>query len=508
MATMSSSRKTQAERRPAAAPASIGDAFLGKVPPHSSDAELSVIGGVLLHNSTLDVVSDIVRPQDFYSEAHELIFQAILDLNLGGKPVDLITLGESLKERGELESVGGLPYLASILDTVPTAANIESHARVVAEKSSVRSCIGAALDILQKGYGDYGDAATYLDESEQAVFEATRRRGQTRLQDIYTAIKATFSDIERLQQAKTDITGVPTGYPLLDQLTTGLQPSDLVIVAGRPSMGKTSLALNIATNAVKQANTGVVIFSLEMSVNQLMRRLLSSEASVPSGKLRIPRKLDGEDFGRLIEAADRFHRAPIYLDDSAEINVLEIRSRARRLKAKVDIGLIIIDYLQIMRTVRASRADSSREREIAEITRSLKALAKELEVPVVCLSQLNRGPENRQDKRPQLADLRESGAIEQDADLILFLYRDAAYNHESEDNTAEVIVGKNRNGPVGTVRLLFQKEYTRFDNYEENPIYDYMPGSETQFVTAEPPPDIAPFPTPSDDEDDSGGAPF
>ncbi len=504
---MSSSQKPHPDRKPASAPASIGDAFLGKVPPHSTDAELSVIGGVLLHNSTLDVVSDIVRPPDFYSEAHKLIFQAILDLNLAGKPVDLITLGESLKERGELESVGGLAYLASILDNVPTAANIESHARVVAEKSSVRSCLGAALDILQKGYGDYADAETYLDESEQAVFEATRRRGQNRLQDIYTAIKATFSDIERLQQAKTDITGVPTGYPALDQLTTGLQPSDLIIVAGRPSMGKTSLALNMATNAVKQANTGVVIFSLEMSVNQLMRRLLSSEASVPSGKLRIPRKLDGEDFGRLIEAADRFHKAPIYLDDSAEINVLEIRSRARRLKARVDIGLIIIDYLQIMRPVRASRGDSSREREIAEITRSLKALSKELEVPVVCLSQLNRGPENRQDKRPQLADLRESGAIEQDADLILFLYRDAAYNHDSEDNTAEVIVGKNRNGPVGTVRLLFQKEFTRFDNFEENPIYDYMPGSETRFVTGEPPADAAPFPTP-DDEDESGGAPF
>jgi replicative DNA helicase len=505
---MSSSTKPRPDRAPAAAPASIGDAFLGKVPPHSNDAELSVIGGVLLHNSTLDVVSDIVRPPDFYSESHELIFQAILDLNLAGKPVDLITLGESLKERGELESVGGLAYLSTILDNVPTAANIESHARVVAEKASVRACLGAALDILQKGYGDYGDAANYLDESEQAVFEATRRRGQTRLQDIYTAIKATFSDIERLQQAKTDITGVPTGYPVLDQLTTGLQPSDLIIVAGRPSMGKTALALNMATNAVKQANTGVVIFSLEMSVNQLMRRLLSSEASVPSSKLRIPRRLDGEDFGRLIEAADRFHKAPIYLDDSAEINVLEIRSRARRLKAKVDIGLIIIDYLQIMRTVRTSRGDTSREREIAEITRSLKALSKELEVPVVCLSQLNRGPENRQDKRPQLADLRESGAIEQDADLILFLYRDAAYNHDSEDNTAEVIVGKNRNGPVGTMRLLFQKEFTRFDNFEENPIYDYMPGGETQFVTSEPPPDTAPFPTPSEDEDDSGGAPF
>jgi replicative DNA helicase len=488
------------------APASIGDAFLGKVPPHSTDAELSVIGGVILHNETLDVISDIVQPHDFYAESHELIFQAIIDLGLAGEPIDIITLGESLKERGELESVGGLAYLASILDNVPTAANIESHARVVAEKAAVRACLGAALDILQKGYGDYENAEDYLDESEQAVFEATRRRGKTRIQDIYTAIKATFSDIERLQQAKTDITGVPTGYPPLDQLTTGLQPSDLIIIAGRPSMGKTSLALNIATNAVKQANTGVLIFSLEMSINQLMRRLLSSEASVPSSKLRVPRKLNREDFGRLVEAADRFHKAPIYLDDSAEINVLEIRARARRLKAKADIGLIIIDYLQIMRAVRASRGDSSREREIAEITRSLKALSKELDIPVVCLSQLNRGPENRQDHRPQLSDLRESGAIEQDADLILFLYRDAAYNHDSEDNTAEVIVGKNRNGPVGTLRLVFQKEFTRFDNYEQNPIYDYMPGGETKIDTSGYEDMMTPPAAPTDEEEDK--APF
>jgi replicative DNA helicase len=274
-------------------------------------------------------------------------------------------------------------------------------------------------------------------------------------------------------------------------------------------MGKTSFALNIAANAVKQANTGVLIFSLEMSIPQLMRRLLSSEASVSSSKLRIPRHLSSEEFTRLIEAADKFHKAPIYLDDSAEINVLEIRSRARRLKSKADIGLIVIDYLQIMRAVRSSRGDTSREREIAEITRSLKALAKELEVPVLCLSQLNRGPENRQDKRPQLADLRESGAIEQDADLIMFLYRDAAYNHESTDQTAEVIIGKNRNGPVGTLKLFFQNEFTRFDNLEEDTLYDSMTGEETRFVPDREPPPEPPFPEPEDGGDDfGGGAPF
>jgi replicative DNA helicase len=506
MALMSSSQRLGPDRR-TASPAGIGDAFLGKVPPHSNDAELSVIGGILLHNSALDIVADIVRPGDFYTEAHSRIYQAILDLSAASKPVDLISLGEALKDRGELDAVGGLPYLSSILDSVPTSANIEAHARLVQEKSAVRACLGAALDILQRGYGDYGEAAAFLDESEQAVFEATRKRGEARLQNIYTAIKTTFDEIERLQKAKSDITGVPTGYPALDRLTTGLQPADLVIIAGRPAMGKTALALNIATNAVRQANTGVVIFSLEMSIHQLMRRLLASEASIPSGKLRIPRKLDTDDFGRLIEAADRFHKAPIYLDDSAEINVLEIRSRARRLKSRVDIGLIIIDYLQIMRPVRTSRGDVSREREIAEITRSLKALSKELNVPVVCLSQLNRGPENRQDKRPQLADLRESGAIEQDADLIVFLYREAAYNHDSTDLTAEVIVGKNRNGPVGTVKLYFQKEFTRFDNLEEDMVYDSLTGEGTRLEMdrgrrGEEPP----FPEP--DDEGEPGAPF
>lgn len=508
MSTMSSSPSKHTERKKQATPAGIGDAFLGKVPPHSTDAELSVIGGVLLHNSTLDVVSDIVRPQDFYSEAHELIFQAILDLHLANRPVDLIHLGEILKDRGELEAVGGLSYLASILDNVPTAANIEAHSRIVAEKAAVRACLGAALDILQKGYGEYGDAETFLDESEQAVFDATRKRSQARLVNIHTALMKTFGEIEELQKAKSDITGVPTGFTALDRLTTGLQPADLIIVAGRPAMGKTALALNIATNAVKQAGTGVVIFSLEMSINQLTRRLLSSEASVSSSKLRVPRRLDTDtDFVQLIQAADRFHKAPIFLDDSAEINVLEIRSRARRLKAKENIGLIIIDYLQIMRPVRASRGDVSREREIAEITRSLKALSKELNVPVVCLSQLNRGPENRQDKRPQLADLRESGAIEQDADLIIFLYREAAYKH-TDDNTAEVIVGKNRNGPIGRTKLYFQDEFTRFDNMEQDEIYDSMPGEETRIVTKdqdEPPPFYTP---PDEEEEGGGGAPF
>ncbi len=469
---------------------------MGKVPPHSTEAELSVLGGILLRSSSLDVVADIVRPQDFYSDANGMIYQAIIDLNVVNRPIDLINLGEILKDRGELETVGGLAYLSSILDAVPTSANIESHAQLVAEKAAVRACLGAALDILEKGYGDYGEAQSFLDQAEQGVFESTRSRTQTRMQDIYTAVKKAFSEIERLKKAKTDITGVPTGFAPLDRMTTGLQGGDLVIIAGRPSMGKTALAMNIAVNAAMRANVGTVIFSLEMSVDQLMRRLLASEASVSSNRLRLPRSLTREDMFKLVDAADRLYKAPIYLDDSAEINVLEVRSRARRLKSKVDIGLIILDYLQIMKPVTRSRGDTNREREIAEITRSLKALAKELNVPVVCLSQLNRGPEARQDKRPLLSDLRESGAIEQDADLIMFLYRESFYERDSTDPTSEVIIGKNRNGPVGTAKLLFQGEFTRFDNIESADDYDAMPGVETRFERdkpPEPPPDLPPL---------------
>ncbi len=495
----------------------MGTAFLGRIPPHSNEAELSVLGGILLQNSALDVVAEILRPTDFYSEAHEIVYEAILQLRESSRPVDLIHLAETLKDRGQLDQVGGVSYLSGLLDHVPTAANIESHARLVSEKAAVRSCISAAIGILERGYSDYGEAETYLDQAEQSVFEATRKRSQSRLVHILPALKATFDEINRLAQAKTDITGLPTGFPELDRLTTGLQPSDLVVVAGRPSMGKTAFAMNIATNAVRISGKGVLIFSLEMSIDQLMRRILSSEAGVPASRMRVPRLLTDKDLFDLIEAADHFHKAPVYLDDSAELNVLEIRSRSRRLRAQLqkdrkDLGLVIIDYLQIMRAVRSmrpGRGDTTREREIAEITRSLKALAKELGVPVMCLSQLNRGPEARQDKRPVLADLRESGAIEQDADVIMFLYRESAYTHQADDSTAEVIVGKNRNGPVGTVPLHFHKEFTRFDPMDQGGgSYDY---GQSEGTRIDAPRASAPATQPSrpqpPPEDDDPGAP-
>jgi len=487
-------------------PANIGDAFLGKVPPHSNDAELSVIGSCLLHNDVIDDVLAEVKPTDFYSETHEILFTAIRDMHDDNRPVDLISLGEHLKERGDLENVGGLAYLASIQDNVPTAAHVVAHATIIREKSLVRAILGVGLDILQKGYGDYGDVREFANDVAKAVDEAIQHRVQNPIQHVYESLKKTFSNIERQRETKSVLTGVDTGFEAINAMTNGLQLADLIIVAGRPSMGKTALALNMATNAVKRAGTGVVIFSLEMSADQLNRRLLSSEAGVFGHKLRDPKRLEDEDFGRIIEAADRFHKAPIYIDDSPEPNVLDIRARSRSLKRKVDIGLIIVDYLQIMPELDPK---ASRERQIAENTRRLKALAKDLNVPVVVLSQLNRGPENRQDKRPELRDLRESGAIEQDADLIMFLYREGAYNPTSADNTAEVIFGKQRNGPIGTVKLVFQKEYTRFvdfsDEYaiyepEPEPQYPTMLGSEQRELDrhpAEPP-----------EKDDDGAMPF
>jgi len=455
-------------------PASIGDAFLGKVPPHSNDAELSVIGSCLLHNDVIDDVLAEVKPTDFYAEAHELLFRAIRDMHDDNRPVDLVSLGEYLKDRGELESAGGLAYLASILDNVPTSAHVISHARIIREKALVRSILGASLDALQKGYGDYGDVREYANDVAKAIDEAIQQRVQNPVVHIYDSLKQTFTNIERQAKTKSVLTGVDTGFQAINEMTNGLQPSDLVIIAGRPSMGKTALALNMATHAVKRG-TGVLFFSLEMSADQLNRRLLSAEAGVFGHKLRDPKRLDDDDFGLIIEAADGLYQAPLYIDDSPEPNVLDIRARSRSMKRKVDLGLIIVDYLQIIPELDPK---ASRERQIAENTRRLKALAKDLNVPVAVLSQLNRGPENRQDKRPELRDLRESGAIEQDADLIMFLYREGAYNPTSADNTAEVIFGKQRNGPIGTVKLVFQKEYMRFVDFsDEYATYESEPES-------------------------------
>ncbi|MGA3208238.1 MAG: replicative DNA helicase [Syntrophales bacterium] len=439
------------------------DTSLHRVPPQNLEAEQSVIGGILLDNQALNSVLEVLHVEDFYSEAHRKIFAAIIELYDRNEPSDLITLSNILKSKNQLEQAGGASYLSSLSDNVPSAANIDHYSKIVKEKSILRNLISTATDILSKSYNPGTDIDTVLDEAEQAIFDISENKIRPAFSPFKEIIKDSIKTIERLYERKEVVTGVPTGFGKIDDITSGLQKSDLIIIAGRPSMGKTAFALNMAQSAALEANIPVAIFSLEMSKEQLALRMLSSEARVDSQRIR--RGFLGEaDWPRLIAAAGRLSEAPIYIDDTPAITVLEMKAKARRLKSTVDLGLIILDYLQLMRS---SGYRDSREQEISEISRSLKALAKELNVPVVALSQLNRKVEDRGDKRPQMADLRDSGAIEQDADVIAFIYRDEVYNksdENSEKGFAEIIIGKQRNGPTGMVKLLFQDRFTRFDN--------------------------------------------
>jgi replicative DNA helicase len=447
------------------------DSSLHKIPPQNLEAEQSVLGGILIDNQAVNSVLEILQMDDFYSDAHRKIFAAILELSEKGRPSDLITLSDVLRDRNQIDAVGGVSYLASLVDNVPSAANISYYSKIVKEKAILRSLIGTATDILTKSYHAGSDVDTLLDEAEHAIFEISENKIKPSFSPLKELIKDSFRTIERLYEKKELITGVPTGFEMLDEKTSGLQKSDLVVVAGRPSMGKTALALNIAQYAAIEANIPVAIFSLEMSKEQLAFRMLSSEARVDSQRLR--RGFPGEtDWPKLTTAAGRLAEAPIFIDDTAAITVLEMKAKARRLRAETGLGLVIVDYLQLMRSLGFR---DSREQEISEISRSLKALAKELSIPVMALSQLNRQVEQRTNRRPQMADLRESGAIEQDADVIIFLYRDEVYNR-AEDNpekgTAEIIIGKQRNGPVGTVKLSFLEKFTRFENPARGD-YDY-----------------------------------
>ena len=439
------------------------DTSLHKLPPQNLEAEQSVIGGILLDNQSLNSVLEILNIEDFYSEAHRKIFAAIVELYDKNEPSDLITLSNVLKSKNQLDQAGGVSYLSSLADNVPSAANISHYSKIVKEKAILRRLIGTATEILNKSYNAGADIDTVLDEAEHAIFEISENKIRPAFSPFKDIIKESVKTIEKLYERKELVTGVPTGFEKIDDLTSGLQKSDLIIIAGRPSMGKTAFALNIAQYAALVASIPVAIFSLEMSKEQLAFRMLSSEAKVDSQRIR--RGFLGEvDWPKLISAAGRLSEALIFIDDSPAITALEMKAKARRLKSEVDLGLIILDYLQLMRS---SGYKESREQEISEISRSLKALAKELNVPVVALSQLNRKVEDRSDKRPQMADLRDSGAIEQDADLIAFIYRDEVYN-KSEENTekgfAEIIIGKQRNGPTGLVKLHFQEQFTRFEN--------------------------------------------
>jgi replicative DNA helicase len=434
--------------------------------PHNLEAEKSVLGAILIHNEAFNHAAELIDARDFFRDAHRRIFDKMVALSERNDPIDLVTLKEELQRSGELEEVGGPAYIASLADGVPRSANVEHYARIVKEKATLRNLIHSANRILAEAYHAEEDADLILDGAEKAIFEIAEdriREGFTPLRDL---VQGSFATIEKLQQHKGLVTGVPTGFIDLDEMTSGLQPSDLVLVAARPSMGKTSLVLNIAQHVGIQTDMTVGFFSLEMSKEQLFMRMLTGEARIDAHRFRSG-YLNEKDYGRLSHALGTLAEARVFIDDTASIGVLEMRAKARRLQAEHGLHLLIIDYIQLMQ---GRGRFESRQAELASISRSLKGLAKELKVPIVALSQLSRAPETRSDHRPQLSDLRESGALEQDADVVLFIYREEQYrdadgqvNQEAE-GTAEIIIGKQRNGPIGSVKLAFIKEHTRFEN--------------------------------------------
>ncbi len=437
------------------------ESIASRLPPQNLEAEQAVLGGIMLDNDAINRVVEFITPEDFYRESHRKIFRAMLDLSEKGEPIDLITLSNLLKSQEALETVGGATYLSLLVDTIPTAANSTTYSKIIREKSILRRLIHGATEIIARSYEPSDTIDQFLDQSEKIIFEIAQRRIQQSFFPMKDIVMESYKQIEKLSERRDMVTGVPTGYVELDRMTSGLQASDLVVIAGRPSMGKTALALCIAVNAAVKKKIPCAIFSLEMSKEQLAQRMLCMEARIDSSKLR-GGFMSESDWPRLTHAAGELSEAPIFVDDTAAINVLEMRAKARRLQKEHGLGLVIVDYLQLMRGLTPT---DNREREISEISRSLKALAKEIRVPVVALSQLNRMVENRRPPIPIMADLRESGAIEQDADLILFLYREEVYDRETVNRgVAEVIIGKQRNGPVGTTKLAFLSSFTRFEN--------------------------------------------
>ncbi len=442
--------------------ATLTELLGSRIPPHSLEAERAVLGALLLDRESLPRAIEILRPPDFYKEGHRIIFGAMLGLFERNEPVDLLTLSEELRRQGMLEQVGGAAALAALVEEAATAAHVTSYAHIVREKSLLRDLIRSATEIITQSYDQRDDVEALLDQAEGLIFQISERRLSGSAIPVRSILKDTFEYIERLYDRKEHVTGLATGFRRLDELTSGFQVSDFIIIAGRPSMGKTAFALNIAKNAGVKLKKKVLVLSLEMSKEQLVQRLLCSEARVNSQSVRTG-YLEQRDWHRLTNAAGRLAEAPIFIDDTPALSVLEARAKARRMKAEHGLDLIMIDYLQLMR----GRNSENRQQEISEISRSLKALAKELSVPVVALSQLSRAVEARQSKdyRPQLSDLRESGALEQDADLIIFLYRPERYGLQTEEgNVAEAIIGKQRNGPVDTVKLVFLPEFASFED--------------------------------------------
>jgi replicative DNA helicase len=434
---------------------------LSRTPPNNIEAEQSVLGCMILDNEVIAKVLETIHTDDFYREDHREIFSALLDLFDKGLPTDAIALSDKLLSRGTLDKIGGLEYLNTLSNIVPSITSVGYYMTIVEEKSVLRKLIKAASEIVDMGYEASEDVTFILDRAEQGIFEIAKEKSKSGVLHIKDVLMDTINRLEELYKQDGYLTGIPTGFSDIDRKLSGLQNSDLILIAARPAMGKTSLALNIAQYAAVHANVPVAVFSLEMSKEQLVNRMLSSEVMVDSQKMRTG-AMDAEDWEKLGRAMGPISDAPIYIDDTAGINVMEIRAKARRLKLERNLGLVIIDYLQLMQ---GTKRTENRQQEISEISRSLKIMAKEINVPVIALSQLSRGPESRSDHRPMLSDLRESGAIEQDADIVMFLYRDDYYNEESEkQNIAEVIVAKHRNGSTGTIELRWFGEYTKFGN--------------------------------------------
>lgn len=435
-----------------------------RMPPASAEAEQAVLGAMLLKEDAFTVVAEMLSPEAFYRETHRLIYQAMLEIKERGEPVDIVTLTEQLRKSGDLAKVGGIPAITLIANAVPTAANVRYHAQIVREKAQLRQLINTATEIVGTAYEEADPVDTIMDNAERRILSLSGGKGGKDFTGIKDILLETLIQLEKRYENKGSITGLPTGFRDLDQLTAGLQKSDLILVAARPSMGKTAFTLNIATHVVLRAKEPVAFFSLEMSKEQLVQRMLCAEGMIDSQRLRVG-DLEEKDWGHLIETANRLSAAPLYIDDTPGITAMDLRSKARRLKAERGLSLIIIDYLQLMQG-RMSKSGDNRQQEISEISRSLKALARELNVPVIALSQLSRSVEARQVKRPMLSDLRESGSLEQDADIVMFLYREDYYDPETENkNITEVIIAKHRNGPVDTVALTFLKQFTKFGNY-------------------------------------------
>lgn len=436
---------------------------LAKIPPHDIDAEQAVLGSMLTDREAVNAAIEVLKEEAFYREDNRAIYQAIVNLYNKSEPIDIITLKDELESMGKFEQVGGFDYLASLPDKVPTTANVQKYIKIVEEKSILRNLIKTANEIIELGYDPAEDVEDIMDGAEKRIFDLMQSKNQKGYTPIKDVLVESFTKLEELYNRKQHITGVPTGFAELDYKTAGLHGSELILIAARPAMGKTAFALNLATNAALRGNAPVAIFSLEMSKEQLVNRILCSEAMVDSNKVRTG-KLGEDDWVKLAGAIGPLSEAEIYIDDTPGISVTEIRTKCRKLSIDKGIGLVVIDYLQL---VQGSKRAGSREQEIAEISRSLKILAKEINVPVIALSQLSRAVEQRPDHRPMLSDLRESGSIEQDADIVMFLYRDDYYNKESEKkDIAEVIIAKQRGGQTGTVELLWMGQYTKFVNLE------------------------------------------